>query len=193
MLLHLERWLGRVTALAALTASVTLLALVLLVFTNMALRYAAGVGATWAQELEGMLLAATAMTGIAYAMRHNDHVRIDVFTTNLRRRTRLWLEAITLIAIAVPVLVLLVHYTIPFVEVSYQRGERSPNSGGLQRIWMYKALLLVGFAFLAAETLRQILVVTRKLRFHHLRPRTRAQRRRALHPSHRGCDAKGPA
>lgn len=192
MLLHIERLLGSATRFAAFISGVTLLALVFLVFTNMALRYVAGIGAIWAQELEVMLLAASAMTGIAYAMRHNDHVRIDVFTTALSRPVRLWLEAFTLIVIAIPVIILLIHYSLPFVETSFQRSERSPNSGGLQNIWLYKSVLIIGFAFLTAETLRQILIVARKLRFHHFRSRTRAQRRRALRPVNPGLDPPTP-
>ena len=71
---------GRLAAAAAL-------ALVLLVFGLVLARYAFGLGSVAAQEAVLWLHSAIFLLGMAYALRHGAHVRVDVFSSRWRPRT----------------------------------------------------------------------------------------------------------
>ncbi|WP_006786817.1 TRAP transporter small permease subunit [Thiorhodospira sibirica] len=167
LILWIERPLARLTGLAAGLAGVAMLLLVLLVFGNMAARYSAGMGTMWLQELEWHLLALVTLLGISYAMRHDDHVRVDIFSQRLRRVGRLWLDLLTMLGVAIPVALLLLYYTWPFVELSYLRGETSPNAGGMPWRFIPKGLMLIGFFLVLTQAMVRALGCIRRLWFHY--------------------------
>ncbi len=171
MVLRLERLLRGLTRFSGWASAIGMVLMILLVFGNMSARYLFGTGAVWLQELELYLLAFTVMTGFAYAMRHNDHVRIDVFSSRLNRTGRLWLDVITMLLVAIPVSLLILYYAWPYVSTAYVRGEGSPNAGGMPWLFLPKGMILVGFALVLLEALRQLLAGSRRLFFHYRRPR----------------------
>ncbi|MFP4080746.1 MAG: TRAP transporter small permease subunit [Ectothiorhodospira sp.] len=168
-LLRIERSLDRITRLAGGISAVAMAAMILLVFGNMTARYLFGAGTVWLQELEWYLLSLTVMTGISYAMRSDEHVRVDVFSHRLSRVGRLWLDLVTMMVVALPVAGLILYYSGPFVVNSFLRGETSPNAEGMAWLFLPKAMILVGFGFLIVEALRQILSKGRRLVFHYRR------------------------
>ncbi len=167
LVVFIERSLRRINSVVGFFACVAMVAMVSLVFTNMALRYLFGVGSTWSQELEWYLMSIMAMLGIAYAMRYNDHVRVDIFSSRFSRYGRLWLDFLTALVIAIPCSLLIIYYGWPYAETSFIRGERSPTGSGLPWRFIPKGMIIVGFAFVAIEAVRQVLSKGRRLAFHH--------------------------
>ena len=72
-------WIGRGTSWICL-------AIVLVVANNVILRYLFKLGPVSLQELEWHLMSPIALIGMSYAMRHNDHVRVDIFFDRLAPR-----------------------------------------------------------------------------------------------------------
>lgn len=175
ILLGFERALGRVTRAAGWVSGGAMVIMIMLIFLNMASRYLLGEGTTWLQELEWYLLAPTVMAGVAYAMKYDDHVRVDVFSHRLSRVGKYWLDVSTMLLVALPVAVLIFYYTWPFVEKSYLQGESSPNRGGMPMVFIPKGMILLGFSLIGVEALRQTLSLIRRLTFHY-----RYRRRRRL-------------
>ena len=165
-LFRIERFLTWITRLSGLVSGIGMVVLIGFVFGNMTARYLFGAGAVWLQELEWYFLALSTMSGIAYAMRYNDHVRIDVFTHNLGRIPRISLDLVTMLLVAVPTSILILYYAWPYVELSWSRGEGSPNRGGMPWLFLPKGMILFGFVLILAESIRQILVAIRQLTFH---------------------------
>jgi TRAP-type mannitol/chloroaromatic compound transport system permease small subunit len=138
-------------------SAVAVAALVLVMASNVLLRYGFSIGSVWAQELEWHLMSPIALIGAAYALRHGEHVRVDVLYAGFSERTK---AAVDLFAgacgIAVSVLVILLAWK--YVGVSYGNDEGSPNPGGIPYRWLLKAFIPVGFVLLvlqfAVETLR---------------------------------------
>jgi len=166
----MERLFGKLTSVSAVISAASMALLIALVFGNMAGRYVFGFGTVWLQELEMYLLALMVMTSIVYAMRKNDHVRIDIFYTHLNRTGKLWLDSLSMLLIALPIAVLVLYYAWPFVQISWVRGERSPNAGGLPWRFLPKTMILVGFALVFMEALRQAMSGFRRLFFHYRCP-----------------------
>lgn len=159
MLARVEKfidWVGRATSWLAL-------AIVVLMATNVVLRYLFSYGSVWAQELEWHLLAPLILFGIAYALQKGEHVRVDVaythFSAKNKERVNL-LAALLCLAISVLVIWLSIHY----VQQSYVIGEQSADPGGLTHRWVLKALIPIGFVLLLLQSVAEVAKSWLKLR-----------------------------
>ncbi|WP_205617155.1 TRAP transporter small permease subunit [Pelomicrobium methylotrophicum] len=139
-------WVGRTTSWLTLI-------LVLLIATEVLLRYAFSLGAVWAQELEWHLLAVIALWGIAYTQKEDAHVRVDIFYQGYRQRTRDWVEFLSAVFIMAPISFYVAYLSIPFVEHSHAIGEISPDPGGLTHRWILKSFVTSGFLLLGLQSL----------------------------------------
>ena len=122
---------------------------------NVLLRYLFSIGSVWAQELEWHLLAPLVLFGMAYALQHGEHVRVDVFYARYSdarqgrgrpARRRCWPLAIAL---------LVIWLSLNYVQQSYVIDEISSDPGGLTHRWVLKALIPLGFALFALQALAQ--------------------------------------
>ena len=149
-------WVGRATSWLALV-------IVLLMATNVVLRYLFSFGSVWAQELEWHLLAPLILFCIAYALQKGEHVRVDVaythFSAKNKERVNL-LGALLCLAISVLVIWLSIHY----VQQSYVIGEKSSDPGGLTHRWVLKALIPIGFVLLLLQSSAEVAKSWLKLR-----------------------------
>ena len=134
--------------------------LVLIIVVNVTMRYALGVNYVWVEEVQWHIYAVGFMFGIGYALMHDAHVRVDVLATTFRHRTRAWIEAFSIVVIILPMCWLIIHYAIPFVEVSYNRNERSSAPGGLPNRWMIKSVIVLAFAYIGLAAFARLLRVT---------------------------------
>ncbi|PZX40738.1 TRAP-type mannitol/chloroaromatic compound transport system permease small subunit [Roseinatronobacter thiooxidans] len=131
-------------------------ALVLLVAGDVFARYLFRTGAVWAQELQWHLISPIALFGMSYALLSGEQVRVDVL---YERFSPLVQRIIEIIGGLLMILlgVLLVKLSLPWVEMSYARGEGSPNPGGLPYRFALKALIPLGFGLLAVQGLAHVL------------------------------------
>ncbi|MFQ3621999.1 MAG: TRAP transporter small permease subunit [Acetobacteraceae bacterium] len=138
-------------------------ALVLVMAGNVLLRYGFATGSVWSQELEWHLMSPIALIGMSYALRHGEHVRVDVLFARFTPRLQ---AAIDLLAAALLVAVALVVMQLSFgyVGQSWRVNEGSANPGGIPYRWALKALIPVGFALLALQALSTLLRAVRRLR-----------------------------
>jgi TRAP-type mannitol/chloroaromatic compound transport system permease small subunit len=131
-------------------------ALVLLVAGDVFARYLFRTGAVWAQELQWHLISPIALFGMSYALLSGEQVRVDVLYERLSPLVQRIIEIIGgLLMILLGVL--LVKLSLPWVEMSYARGEGSPNPGGLPYRFALKALIPLGFGLLAVQGLAHVL------------------------------------
>lgn len=88
---RLERWargLDCVVELSGRIASWTGLALVLVMAANVIVRYVFRTGSVAMQELEWHLMAPLSLICIAYAIKHEGHVQVDILYGRLPRRVQ---------------------------------------------------------------------------------------------------------
>jgi TRAP-type mannitol/chloroaromatic compound transport system permease small subunit len=140
-------------------SAVAVAALVVVMSANVLLRYGFSLGSVWAQELEWHLMSPIALIGAAYALRHGEHVRVDVLYAGFSERNKALVDVFAgVCGIVVCVLVILLAWR--YVGVSFGQNEGSANPGGIPYRWALKALIPVGFALLlaqfTAETLRAV-------------------------------------
>lgn len=128
------------------------LAMVLVMSWNVLERYAFSSGSVAMQELEWHLMAPIALLSMAYAIRHDGHVRVDILYVRFSPRWRKFVEVLSFLLVGA-IAALIVYLSIPYVMQSYSIGEGSPDPGGLPYRWLLKACIPVGFAFLVLQSL----------------------------------------
>jgi len=155
--------LGRIVDAAGTIGALCCMALVLVMATNVLLRYAFSVGSVWAQELEWHLLAPICLLGMAYSVRHAEHVRVDIFFTRYSERAKRAVDLVSaLLFLAMALIVIVLSWR--YVGQSWRIDEGSANPGGIPLRWALKALLPVGFAVFALQALAEALVALDRLR-----------------------------
>ena len=79
---------GRVTAWSSF-------ALAAVMGGNVLLRYVFHTGKVWSQELEWHLMAPICLFGMSYALRHGEHVRVDVLFASFSPRSKNFVELVS--------------------------------------------------------------------------------------------------
>ncbi|KPF48139.1 C4-dicarboxylate ABC transporter permease [beta proteobacterium AAP121] len=141
------------------------LAMVLLVATNVLLRYAFSLGSVWAQELEWHLLAAVILLGMSYALQRGEAVRVDVFYGSFSPGAKFVVNLFSLLLTLV-LAGLFIKLSWAYVMQSYAIGETSADPGGIPYRWAVKGLIPLGFALLFVQTLGALakLLIAEQLR-----------------------------
>jgi TRAP-type mannitol/chloroaromatic compound transport system permease small subunit len=152
--LAVAAWVERGVDRAGRAAAWLTLAIAGLMAANVLLRYGFSIGSVWAQELEWHLLAPLVLVGMTYALQKGDHVRVDVFYARYPPRAQAAVDLLSAV-LAVAIAVLVIRYSIGYVNQSYSIGEISSDPGGLTHRWLLKALIPMGFALFALQAAAQ--------------------------------------
>lgn len=143
------KYLGYFTALI-------LVVLVLLVLYDASARYIFSKGSIALQELEWHLFDIIILFGIAYTLKHDAHVRVDIFYTSFSKKTKNIINIISSLFFILPFSFLIVYLGLDFVMLSYEQNEVSSNPGGLEYRYLVKTLLPLSFVFLALQAIINI-------------------------------------
>jgi len=135
--------------------------LLLVIVTNVAMRYLFGEGRVEFEELQWHIYSVGFLAGLGYAVKHDAHIRVDVLYENLHPRRKAWIELYGILLFLLPFIALVLIYSVPFVISSYELSEVSPSPGGLPLRWLIKACLPLGFLILL------LAVVSRLIRVWH--------------------------
>jgi TRAP-type mannitol/chloroaromatic compound transport system permease small subunit len=155
-LLLLSRGIDSVTAFIGRAVSWLILLVVLVSAGNAIIRKAFNISSNGWLEVQWYLFGAIFMLAAAWTLQRNEHIRVDIVSGMLSRRTRDWIDLIGHVFMLLPFTVLMIWLLIPYVSLSYASNEYSPNAGGLL-LWPAKALLLAGFILLFAQGVSELI------------------------------------
>jgi len=105
--------------------------MVLVTFLVVVLRYWFDLGWIWLQESVTWMHAAVLMLGAAYTLRHEEHVRVDVFYRRRDAGGRAWVDIFGGLCFLLPMCVFLLWSSLDYVSASWQLQETSREAGGL--------------------------------------------------------------
>ena len=151
---RLADWIDDFIDLVGRIVSWIALILALVMGANVLLRYGFSLGRIWAQELEWHLLVPLTLVGMSYALRHGEHVRVDVLFASFSRRGKLVVDVIAAV-LAMAFSVLVIWLSVPYVALSWSIGEGSANPGGIDYRYVIKAMIPISFALLFLQSLAQ--------------------------------------
>ncbi len=123
---------------------------------NALARYLLGESSNAWLEIQWYLFGAIFLLGAGYTLKHNGHVRIDIFYNRLPPRGQAWVDLLGGVLFLLPMAVLLAWLAWPMFLEAWTSGEMSPDAGGLLR-WPVKLLLPLGFALLALQGLSEVI------------------------------------
>lgn len=132
------------------------LLMVLVSAGNAVSRYALNLSSNAWLELQWYLFAAVFLLCSGYTLLHNEHIRIDVVSSRLTRRTRAWIDIFGTLFFLLPMSITILWLSWPIFLNAWQSGEISSNAGGLVR-WPARLLIPVGFALLTAQALSELI------------------------------------
>jgi len=131
--------------------------LVLLIVYDATARYLFSSGSTALQELEWHFFDVIILLSIAYTLKHNAHVRVDIFYDTFSAKTQRVIDMIAILFFILPLSLLIVYIGFGFVELSFMQNEASSDPGGLPHRWIVKSLMPLAFLFLALQSLSELM------------------------------------
>jgi TRAP-type mannitol/chloroaromatic compound transport system permease small subunit len=148
----LNEWIGRAVAWLGLAA-------VIICTANALARYALNIGSNAWLEMQWYLNSAVFLLIAAWALKRNEHVRIDVINGRLSHRAQAWIDIVGGLFMLLPAAVVIAWYSWPSLVNSWQAQEHSSDPGGLIR-WPVRLLIPVAFSLLAlqgvSETIKRV-------------------------------------
>ena len=132
------------------------LALVGVILLGVGLRSFFGISRIELEELQWHLYAAGFLAGIVACVRHDRHVRVDVFRERMPARRRHWVDLYGLLLFQLPFLALILWSAVPLVAESFATAERSTSAGGLPGRWIFKSMLPAATGLLLVASAGQL-------------------------------------
>ena len=142
------------------------LGMVCITFAVVILRYLFSSGSIALQESVTYLHAMVFMLGAAYTLRHDGHVRVDIFYRKWPPRVRAWVNLVGTLLLLFPVCVFMFIASLEYVGTSWSMLEGSREAGGLNAVFVLKTaipamavmLFLQGFSLI----LHSVLIISDK-------------------------------
>jgi tripartite ATP-independent transporter DctM subunit len=146
-----------------LFAAVLVVLLSLLVSYDAGMRYFFSAGSIALQEVEWHLFDMVFLLGLSYALKHDKHVRVDIFFERYAQDTRMIVQILSMLLLVMPFSLLFLNDAVDMTLQSYLQHEVSSDPGGLTNRWAIKAVLVVGFALLVLQALSEVLKAYHRL------------------------------
>jgi TRAP-type mannitol/chloroaromatic compound transport system permease small subunit len=140
-------WIGRAAAWAVL-------AMVIVQFAIVVLRYAFGFGSLWMQESLHYLLAILVLFTAGWTLRSDGHVRVDIFYADETPRAKAKVDLAGALLLLIPFMAAVIWFSWPYASRSWVIMEGSREAGGIPLVFLLKSsiplfailLLLQGIA-----------------------------------------------
>jgi TRAP-type mannitol/chloroaromatic compound transport system permease small subunit len=141
---NFNEYFGRMVSWATLL-------LVAVTFTDVVMRYFFNTSYVFTQELEWHIFAFIFLMGAGYTLKHDGHVRVEVFYGKLGRKGKAWINLVGVLFFLVPSCLLFIKTGIPFVVKSFHVMEGSPDPGGIPFRFLLKACIPAGYALILLQ------------------------------------------
>lgn len=139
---------GRVCALL-------ILPLCAVVIYEVIMRYVFNAPTIWGFEMTVFLYGLHYMLGLAYTERYNGHVKVDILTARVKKKSATILSIVTSLLIFMPIMGLLTFWTWAFAINSTRMLEKNATSWA-PPIWPIKILMAFSFTLLLLQGLSKL-------------------------------------
>ncbi len=139
------------------------LAMVLVTFVIVILRYLFNAGWIALQETVTWMHAMVFSLGAAFALRRDGHVRVDISYARMSPRGKAWVNLLGTLFLLLPACAFILWVSWGYVAASWSVREASAEAGGLPGIFLLKTVILVMMVLLllqgVALVIRSVLVL----------------------------------
>jgi TRAP-type mannitol/chloroaromatic compound transport system permease small subunit len=107
-------------------------------------------------EIQWYMFGAMFLLAAGYALKHEEHVRVDVLFSKMTPKQQAWLDVFGGIFFLMPMAIIIAWMSIPMVRNSIHSMGYSSDPGGLLR-WPIKIVIPIGFILLAIQGVAEII------------------------------------
>ena len=123
---------------------------------NAAFRYLFNLSSNAWLELQWYLFSAVFLLCAGYTLLNDEHIRIDVVSSHLSRRTQIWIDIFGTLFFLLPVSIFIMWLSWPVFMNAWTSQEISSNAGGLIR-WPVRLLVPLGFFLLSLQGFSELI------------------------------------
>lgn len=147
--------IDRVNTAVGRAASWCALAIVLIGFAVVMMRYVLGTGSIWLQESILYAHAALFLLAAAWTLKEGGHVRVDVFYASASPRAKAWIDLLGALFLLLPFCIAILWFSWSYVGRSWAILERSRETSGLPLVFLFKTLIPLFAIMLALQGVSQ--------------------------------------
>jgi TRAP-type mannitol/chloroaromatic compound transport system permease small subunit len=107
-------------------------------------------------EAQWVLFGACFLLCASWTMLSNEHIRIDVVSSFLSRKTRNVIDVVGHTLFLIPICLVMMYFSWPFAFRSLLQNEQSTNAGGLP-VYPAKFLVPIGFTLLLFQAISELI------------------------------------
>ena len=119
------------------------LMIVAITFLVVILRYGFDIGSIALQESVSYFHTFVFMLGAAYTLKHDGHVRVDIFYRKMTKTKKAWVDLLGTLFLLFPVCLFILISSWDYVFTSWTQLEQSGEAGGLAYVYILKTALLI--------------------------------------------------
>jgi len=149
----LDKFIDLIGGIAALA----MILMLLNVFYDVLMRYFFKNSSIGMQEMEWHLFAVVFLFGMAYALKEDGHVRVDMFYERMSPKRQAIINIVGAFIFIVPFALIIINSSYAFALDAYELGEISGDPGGLTDRWIVKGAIATSFVFLLLSTITFVL------------------------------------
>lgn len=157
-ILRLAAHLEKISVFSGQAISWLTLLMVLTTFAIVVLRYAFETGWIAMQESVIYMYALVFLIGIPYTLKHDGHVRVDIFYCKMKPRNKAWINFLGTLLLLIPVTLFIAWISWDYIAASWSMREASGEAGGLPGVYLLKSSLLLMTMLLFIQGISQLLV-----------------------------------
>lgn len=160
-------WIDGITERLGRAVAWLVLVMMLIQFLVVVLRYVFNINIISMQESIMYMHAAVFLLAAPYTLKHQGHVRVDIFYRVSSIRRKAWTDLLGTLLLLIPFMSFILFSSWDYVARSWSMLEGSPESGGIPAVFLLKTLIPV-FAILmimqgVAEIVRNALIISGRL------------------------------
>lgn len=131
--------------------------MVIIISLDVIIRYLFKFTFIWIIELEIYLFGFMFLLGAGYTLKHEKHVRVDVFYSKLSDKKKAIVDILGGLLYLIPWCYVAVSASWRYAYSSFLMGESSPQPGGLPALYILKFAIALGFFLLLLQGIAHIL------------------------------------
>lgn len=133
------------------------IAMVVVTCITVVLRYAFNHSSIIAQEGIMYLHAAVFLIASAYTLKHDEHVRVDIFYHKLTPKGKATINLLGTVLLLTPVMIFIGWSSWPYIASSWSILETSQEAAGIPLVYLLKSLIIAMVALMLLQALSELL------------------------------------
>jgi TRAP-type mannitol/chloroaromatic compound transport system permease small subunit len=110
----------------------------------------------WLPELEWHLFAMIFLLGAGYTLKHDKHVRVDLFYAKFPEKDKALVDLVGALLFLIPWCCLIIYVSYDYALGSFKILEGSPNPNGLPFRFIVKSAITIGASLLLLQALAMV-------------------------------------